>query len=114
MTTEVIPDKWKEKVCSILNAGNEANIQITMRAQQDFFSQFPNAWRYELYGLLRNYLEKPNAEGRSITALKPPGEAYDFICSYSGENVYAKINLLTSGDIIVIVSAHRPLKGDTL
>jgi hypothetical protein len=114
MATELIPAAWKESVCSILRSPDEARILITQRARMDFFAQFPNAWNFNLYELLEHYLSQPDANGRLVSDLKPPGTAYDFICMYEGENVYAKINLLASGDVVLIVSAHRPLKGDTL
>lgn len=114
MPTILIPNEWKEAVCTILQAEDPSKIQITQRAQNDFSSQFPNAWRFDLYDLLKRYLLQPNAQGRLITGLTPPGITYDFICEYNAEKVYAKINLLNSGDVILIVSAHRPLKGDTL
>ena len=59
MPTILIPNEWKEAVCTILQAEDPSKIQITQRAQNDFSSQFPNAWRFDLYDLLKRYLLQP-------------------------------------------------------
>ena len=114
MATELIPTEWKEAVCAILKTQDKSKIRMVLRARNEFFAQFPNAWDYNLYELLERYLLRADAVGRRITDLKPPGVGYVFICEYEGEKVYVKLNLLTSGDVVWIVSAHRPLKGDVL
>ena len=114
MATELIQAAWRKSVCTILRSQDEAKILMTQRARNEFFAQFPNAWKFNLYELLLHYLSQPDAIGRPILDLTPPGMGYDFICQYEDEPVYAKINLLASGDVVLIVSAHRPLKGDTL
>ncbi len=114
MATESIPKEWRETVCTILRLQDNSKIQITLRAQKDFAAQFPNAWNFNLYNFLTCYLSRSDATGQLVADLKPPGAAYEFICKYEGEPVYAKINLLVAGDVIIIVSAHRPLKGNKL
>lgn len=114
MATELIPTEWKSAVCAILHSQDKSRIQIVLRARNEFFAQFPSAFDYNLYELLERFLSRSDAKGRLITDLKPPGIGYDFICQYEGEPVYVKLNLLASGDVVLIVSAHRPLKGDVL
>ena len=114
MATELIPAKWRADVCAILRSQDKSKIQIVSRARAEFFAQFPKAWDYNLYDLLERYLSRADAVGCLISDLKPPGVGYEFICEYEGEKVYAKLNLLASGDVVLIISAHRPLKGDVL
>jgi len=116
MATELIHTEWKTAVCAILRSQDKSKIRIVGRAYAEFSALFPNAWDYNLYELLERYLSRADAIGRLITDLKPPGIGYAFICEYDGEKVYAKLNLLASGDVVLIISAHRPdpEKGDVL
>ncbi len=42
------------------------------------------------------------------------GETYEFFFTFEGVNLYAKVNLLPDGKIIIIYSAHKPNYGDSL
>jgi hypothetical protein len=43
-----------------------------------------------------------------------PGEAYAFIFHYNDVAIYAKVNLIAQSEVVVVYSAHRPLKGEEL
>lgn len=43
-----------------------------------------------------------------------PGETYSFIFRYGNLDIYAKINLTTPPQVVIVCSAHRPLKGEEL
>jgi hypothetical protein len=42
------------------------------------------------------------------------GETYEFFFTFEGTTLYAKVNLLPSGKIVIIYSAHKPRFGDRL
>ena len=114
MASERIPERWREAVIAVLRSADRSKIKITKRAYDEFFAQFPDLWRYDLYAFLAQSLSDPNLVGRIVHDLKPPGEAYEFICTCRGEPVYVKIDLVNEGQSVVIVSAHRPTKGNRL
>ena len=53
-------------------------------------------------------------EVNRIYGMIPPVEIYEFFSVHQGLKSYGKINLLPDGKIIIIYSAHVPLKGETL
>jgi len=46
--------------------------------------------------------------------MKERGTVYEFIFDHRQTKIYSKINLSPDGTVVIIYSAHRPLKGDTL
>jgi hypothetical protein len=107
-----IPELWKRKVIQVLKSGE--NITITKRAFDEFQSILPAAFRSELYRVMQRGLSLPAIEGRRVYGMRPEGETYEFIFPYDGQYLYGKICLTDDGGLVVIFSAHRPLKGNTL
>jgi len=44
--------------------------------------------------------------------MNEPGESYAFIFHFRNLPIYAKANLTTAEEVVIIYSAHRPLKGE--
>jgi len=109
-----IPQEWRKKVSIILTTGRLENILIRKRAQDDFQSLFPGAFRMELLECLTKALAIESLEGRLVTGMKEPGTVYEFIFHHGQTAIYSKINLCPDGSLVIVYSAHRPLKGDTL
>jgi len=115
MATVQIPTEWKEAVCAILKSQDESKIEVTLRARLEWEATFPNAsWSFVMYDEFRKYLSAENAVGRPVKTMGTPGEVYEFIFESMGRPIYGKINLKPSGELIMIYSAHPPLKGDEL
>jgi hypothetical protein len=74
---------------------------------------FPGDFDYDRNEAIAAAIQDPTLLGRRVFGMEEPGDVYEFIFSHRSRNVYAKINLQPNGDVIVY-SAHRPLKGETL
>jgi hypothetical protein len=110
-----IPDKWKNAVIAILEeAPDYKHIQITKRATEEFQALFPFAFTNDLCSAFVQALKTPDLEGKQVFGIDPEGTTYEFIFSYNNENVYGKICLTIDNQLVIIISAHRPLKGLTL
>ncbi len=46
--------------------------------------------------------------------MEEPGETYGFIFHFRDLPIYAKVNLTTPEEIVIVYSAHRPLMGEEL
>lgn len=114
MAPELIPAAWKKAVCGILKTQDPSKIEVTQRATLDWLATFPDAWSYELYEELYNYLKTDEAVGQPVTTMREPGTVYEFIFTCRGRSLYSKINLKPSGELLIIYSAHPPLKGEGL
>jgi hypothetical protein len=55
----------------------------------------------------------PTLIGRRVLGMQEPGEVYEFMFWHLGRQVYAKICLQPSL-VVIVYSAHRPLRGDRL
>lgn len=76
---------------------------------------FPESWMSELYDVLEKTLADDCLTGRLVAGLRPPGEAYEFFFSFQGQRMYAKLNLLLPRrEVVAVVSAHPPYKGNDL
>lgn len=111
---EFVPETWKQKVRDILRTGDENRIRVRGRARQDWAMMFPDHYDYPLLDALIEALEKPDLVGRQVHTMEEPGEVYEFIFDYRKRRVYSKINLSPDGEVVIVYSAHRPLKGDHL
>jgi len=115
MAAELIPAKWRAAVCAILRAQDESRIEVTTRAKLDWAATFPDAdWAYVMYDEFRKFLERDDAFGRAVPTMRESGDVYEFIFPCMGRPMYGKINLKPNGDLLIIYSAHPPLKGETL
>jgi hypothetical protein len=109
-----IPEEWKRSVLAILKAGHAKRIEVRLRAVLDFQAMFPGAFMYEIYKAFIDALSEPGLEGRRVQGMEPDGETYEFIFRHRKNVLYGKICLTMDGRLVVIFSAHRPLKGETL
>ena len=109
-----IPADWRQPVCRILSSHSLANILIRQRALRDWQALFPGAFTYELVDVFLEVLSNRTQTGRLVPTMNEPGVAYEFIFEHANRTLYGKVNLLPSGKAVIIYSAHRPLKGETL
>jgi len=109
-----IPEEWRTRVGGILREPRLGRVLIRRSARQDWADMFPGAFDLELQDALADAVDNPNLRGRSITDMKEPGETYDFIFWHQSRSVYAKICLQRPDSVVIVYSAHRPLKGDKL
>ena len=82
---------------------------IRQRARRDWASLPFCPFDYELGDALASALDDDNLVGKRHE-MDETGESYAFIFPYRSVSVYAKVNL-TTDEIVIVYSAHRPLKG---
>lgn len=111
---ERIPEGWKRAVSSILSEGYSGRVEVTVRAQNEFESLFPDTFRYHLLEAFVEALGNSDLEGNRVYGMTPEGETYEFIFTYRSQPVYGKVCLRKDGRLVVIISAHRPLKGNRI
>lgn len=109
-----IPKIWRDKVCAILFSCDSTRITITRRARLEWEASFPSTFLFELYMAMAKYLSNEEVEGNKVEGMVPPGEVYEFFFTHELQEMYGKVNLLPSGQLVIIYSAHIPLKGDKL
>jgi hypothetical protein len=112
---EPIPEQWRKSVLEILRTGDSAQILLTRRARLEWEALFPDqTFSYEIYDAFKAALGTPSIQGKKVTGMDEAGEVWAFFFDHQGKRVYGKINLCSDGKVIIIYSAHIPLKGDTL
>ena len=112
---ELVPDDWKEAVVAILaDAPDYTRIRITKRASQDFQSMLPLAFNLDICRAFERAMENADLAGNQVDGMVPEGTTYEFIFVHEGRDVYGKVCLTTEGNLVVIFSAHIPLKGETV
>ena len=67
----------------------------------------------DLFLAIGNELKDSNIEGAK-KEMDEPGETYALFFHYNKQKIYTKICLTTDEQVIIIYSAHPPLKGDKL
>jgi len=110
--SEPVPESWKQRVREILQAGDIKQIIVTARAGIEWSAMFPQLYNCDLWDALAEALKNPDLRGRRVIDMEESGEIYAFIFIFKRKDIYTKINLRPDGKIIIIYSAHRPLKGD--
>jgi hypothetical protein len=108
-----IPADWRHAVCQILSSHSLTSILIRQRARRDWQSLFPGAFHHEIVDAFIKALRNPKQTGRLVVTMDEPGIVYEFIFEHKSRAVYGKVNSQPNGDVI-IYSAHRPLKGESL
>ncbi len=108
-----IPSAWKNAVCRILRSGDASGIRITTTARNDWALLFPDHWYQDLYEALADALSATTIEGVRRD-MDEDGETYEFFFSHEGITLYGKVNLLRSGKVVIVYSAHKPRYGDKL
>ena len=111
---EVIPAEWRKAVCAILDGGDLGKVRLTQRALKDWESIFPDAFICDLFVALADTLRVNGVRGKKVASMAEPGETYEFFFRARRRRLYGKINLLPKGEMLIVYSAHVPLKGDSL
>src|SRR5690606_37245271 len=101
-------------VRKILRRPDGTSLIVKSRARVDWESTFPEIFEYERNEAIAAALKRPHLEGRRIHGMNEPGEVWAFFTIFQQRQIYTKINLLPNGNVIILYSAHPPLKGDTL
>ena len=110
-----IPDEWKKSVLSILRSGDSDCIEVRQTtALIPFTHLFPGAFIYELYNAFIDGLDSHEINGKQIYNMEEEGITWAFIFTHKKKKIYGKICLTPDNELIIIYSAHLPLKGDTI
>jgi hypothetical protein len=108
-----IPEEWRNRVSTILRQGKVGTVLIRQRARRDWASLPFCPFDCELADAIAAALEDEHLVGKRHQ-MDEPGETYAFIFPHRNVSIYAKVNLTTPDEIVIVYSAHRPLKGDEL
>jgi hypothetical protein len=109
-----IPEQWRIAVCHILQKGSIGReIEQTLRSLREWEAAFPAAFTFNLIDALRQTLLRPDVRGKAVLA-DEPGETWAFFFWYETRKMYGKVCLRLCGNKIKIISAHIPLKGESL
>ncbi len=109
----LIPEEWRRAVVAILrNSTRGGRVEIVARARRDWESAFPLAFNYELYDALARTLCEA-VEGREVHGMTPPCVAYEFFFFHQAKRMYGKVGL-HDACVVIVFSAHTPLKGNAL
>lgn len=99
----------------ILDSGDmRKSVIIRERARLNWSDLFPSLFASDLLSALSDALDDSEILGNQVLGMQEPGETYEFIFTHASRQVYAKINLCPDGKVIIIYSAHRPLKGTNI
>jgi hypothetical protein len=107
-----IPQSWCRAVAQILWTGDKDAIITTVQSDRDWGATFPDAWDWNRFEAVAAALETSGVTGRPIATMAEPGETWAFWFHFQGRKLYAKINLTTGGQVIIIYSTHPPRKGE--
>lgn len=110
---KLIPENWRHLVCAALDSEDRARIIMTQRALNDWTSTFPSAFPFQLRVALSETLKDPSTEG-VLKEMHGAQESYAFFFWYEKQRMYAKIGLMQDNTVVIIFSAHKPLKGEKL
>lgn len=111
--TAPIPKPWRAKVAAILRAGTPGTFLIRQRARQNWASLTSCPFDSTLREVIADALDDDALVGK-IYEMDEPGETYGFIFYFSNVAIYAKVNLTTPDEVVIVYSAHRPLHGEEL
>lgn len=106
-----IPDGWRKAVASLLRRGA---VSITLRARLDFEALFPDSWDYERNEAIAAALETDGITGRKILDMRGFTETWEFFFVFRGRKLYGKVGVVGDVESVSIISAHQPLKGESL
>lgn len=108
-----IPKRWRTKVAAILREGKPGAVFIRQRARRDWASLTSCPFDSLLREVIADALDEEGLVGRKHE-MDEPGETYGFIFHFGRLGLYAKVNLVTPDEVVIVYSAHRPLKGEEL
>lgn len=114
-----IPKAWRDPVIAILRRGAAGReILVRQRARLDWLALTLNPFDSSLFDAIASALRRDKLQGRACPDMDEPGDTYEFVFDYAADagtvKVYAKLNLQPDGKVVIIYSAHRPLKEDQL
>ena len=110
---EPIPEEWKTPVLKILRNGDLDQIEIReTSARIPFDSLFPGAFTYEMLDAFADGLSDDDIQGRQIQDMDEEGTTWAFIFKHRKQKIYGKLCLTPDNELIIIYSAHTPLRGD--
>lgn len=109
-----IPAEWRAAVVKVLRSGDKSKIQSTKESRFDWDATFPNSYPYQRWEAMAQALATDGICGNYIADMVPPCKAYEFWFVFDERQLYGKIGLLPSGDLIIIFSSHIPRKGEEL
>ena len=109
-----IPDIWRQSVVRVLRSGDKRKILSTQQSDLDWEHTFPSAWFYERPEAMAKALDIKGIEGRHVSDMEPPCDAYEFWFYFDERKLLGKIGLFPDGQVIIIFSSHVPRKGDKL
>ena len=95
-------------MAAALRSGETRRIQTTRRSDQDWAALFPDAWEYERFEAIAAAIMSDGIMGRRVSGMIPPGEVYEFFFLYRNMKLYGKVNLLSSGNVVIVYSSHLP------
>jgi len=101
-------------VQAVLATEDRSKIIVRQRALLDWSALFPSSFPSELPSAIHDALDDADLIGNQVFTMQEPGEVYEFIFAHANKPVYAKVNLCPDGTVVIIYSAHRPLKGETV
>ena len=108
-----IPESWRKAVVAILRKRTPgATIEVRQRPRRDWQAAFPDAFEYELIDELARTLSQP-IEGNQVFDMTPPGDIYEFFFYHKSKKMFGKVGLHET-TLVIVFSAHTPLKGDKL
>lgn len=109
-----IPRVWCNAVVAILRRRTlGGRIEVRQRARRDWSATFPSAFDYQLIDALADWLGQPGVEGNQVFDMTPPGVVYEFFFYHESRKLYGKVGLHDT-TLVIVFSAHVPLKGDKL
>lgn len=110
----LIPEDWRKRVCFILQGRDpKATVLVTKRATLDWDATFPEAFPTALKDTLVSILRQP-LEGELVLGMTPPGVVYEFMFKFDERLMYGKVGLHDNDTLVIVFSAHVPLKGNEL
>ena len=108
-----ISKTWRTKVAAILWEGQAGRVFIRQRARRDWASLTSCPFDFALREVIADALEDEGLIGKKHE-MDEPGETCGFIFHFRNLAIYAKVNLTTPEEVVIVYSAHRPLKGEEL
>lgn len=108
-----LPQEWSDRVVSILETKNPGTYSITQTARLDWLTLFPDAFSFEMLGVLATILRLGAiTDFRKVETMLEQGETYEFLFIYQGNRMYSKINLCDGKVKVIVYSAHLQRLGN--
>jgi len=76
----------------------------------DWEALFPDTFLNDLYPAIAAALKSPDLESKRVDNMAEPGVTFEFFFQHRNRKLFGKICLQPDGRVIIIYSAHRPLR----